>query len=57
MAFYSIMIAYDKQQCTNHFLCIAEIAITIQIHITYQCAIMSEITLNITLLVLTIIDY
>ena len=43
------MIAYDKHQFTNHFLYNAEIAITIQIHTTYQCAIMSEITLYITL--------
>ena len=33
------------------------IAITIVFHISYQCAIMSEITLNITLHGSTIIDY
>ena len=48
---YTKMIAYDKHQCTNHFLCIAEIncnnnCISNRI---YQCAFKSEITLNITI--------
>ena len=42
------MIAYDKHQCTFIFFKVKKlIAITIVYHISYQCAIMSEITLNI----------
>ena len=44
------MIVYDRHQCTNHFLCIAEIiTIIVVLYITYECAIMLEIALNITL--------
>ena len=44
------MIAYYEHQCTNHFLSIAEINYNnILFHKSFQCAIMSEITLNITL--------
>ena len=45
---YSVMIVYDKDQCTNHALQ-KIIAITIVFQILYQCAILSEIALNITL--------
>ena len=49
------MIAYDKHQCTNHFLCIEEIkckkliTTVVVFYISLWCAIMSEITLNISL--------
>ena len=51
------MIAYNKHQCTIHFHCIVEMVIIIVIIISFQCAIMSEMTLNISLHVLTVISY
>ena len=55
-----MIIAYDKDKYTNHFLFTMKklITITIIFHILYQCAIMSEITLNITLHNrITVIEY
>ena len=45
------MITYDKHQCTNHFLCIAEINCNNNcIYFTNNTNVpLSEITLNITL--------
>ena len=55
---FLIFFAHYKHQCTNHFLCIAEISSYNNcFHISYQCAIMSEITLNITLNGSTVIHY
>ena len=40
----------DEHHCTNHFFALQKvIANSIVYHISYKCAIMSEITLNITL--------
>ena len=48
--FFSLIIAYEKHQCTTNFLALQKLIVMRNVYIiSYHCAILSEKTLSISL--------